>query len=204
MAHLPDGLLSLPVLLGGSALALAGLRAGLRRADDRQITRISLLSAAFFAASSVAVPLGPSSVHVLLSMVMGLMLGAGVFVAVFVALLLQAALFGLGGITTLGVNTLIIAGPAYLAARLLGARIRRAQTPVFAALISGCGAALATLATAVLVGVALALSASEFVPVASVMALTYLPLALAEALICAAVVGFFARSAPQFLASESL
>lgn len=198
MAHIPDGVLSLPVLLGGAGLAVAGVAAGLRRLDERAIPRVALLSAVFFAGSLVSVPVGPSSVHLLLGGLMGLMLGWGIFPAVLVALTLQALLFGLGGLTTLGVNTFNIAAPGAVLGLVLGPVIRAAP-PGRAAALAGLGAGLAVLATGGAVAAVLWLSAPEFVPLARALVLTYLPLAAVEALVTAFVVGFLARVEPAAL-----
>ena len=203
MAHIPDGILSAPVLIGGAALAAAGVAAGLRGLDDRTIPRVALLSAVFFAGSLISVPMGPSSVHLLLSGLMGVMLGFGIFPAVLVGLVLQALLFGVGGLTTLGVNTLDIALPGALLGVALRPVILRAR-PAVAALAAGVAAFVAVLATGGMVAGALVLSASDFVPAARVLLLTYLPLALAEAAVTAAIVGFLARVEPRALAPRPL
>lgn len=200
MAHIPDGILTLPVLIGGAGLAAAGVALGLRALDDRAIPRIALLSAVFFAASLVSIPVGPSSVHLLLSGVMGVLLGLGVFPAVLVALALQAVLFGFGGLTTLGVNTLNIALPGALVGLTLGPAIRRQTAPARAAALAGLGSALAVFATGGGVALALWLSSSDYVPVARVLMVTYLPLALAEAAVSAVVIGFLVRVEPGALA----
>lgn len=199
MAHIPDGILSAPVLIGGGLLAAAGVAAGLRGLQDRAIPRIAILSGVFFAASALAVPIGPTSVHLMLAGLMGVMLGWGAFPAVLVALMLQLAFFGFGGLTTLGVNVVDIAGPGVLLGLALGPAIR-AAAPRRAAVLAGMAAGAAALGTGGLVSAALWLSAPEFTPVARVLALTYLPLAAAEAVIAAAVVGFLARVEPAALA----
>ena len=198
MAHIPDGILSGPVLLAGAGVAAAGVGLALRRLEDRQIPRVAMLSALFFAASLLAVPVGPSSVHLMLSGVMGLMLGTGAFVAVLVALVLQLALFGMGGLTSLGVNTALIALPGVLFGLGFGPTLRRLR-PGVASVLAGAGAALCVLATGAGVALSLWASASEFAPVAGVMLATYLPLAGAEAMVTAALVGFLMRVEPQAL-----
>ena len=199
MAHIPDGILSAPVLIGGAALAAAGVALALRRLDDRAIIRTALLGAGFFTVSLISVPLGPTSVHLLLGGLIGLMLGPSAFVAVLVALLLQVLLFGVGGLTTLGVNTLNIAAPGVILAAALGPVIRRTpRASLRVTLAFGCGAG-AVLGTGGMVAAALALSASDFTPVASVLLATYLPLAAIEGAITAAVVAFFARVEPEAL-----
>lgn len=201
MAHIPDGILSVPVLVAGGLIAAGGVALALRRLDDRMIPRAAILSAAVFAGSLIAVPVGPSSVHVLLSGLMGLMLGTGTFAAVLVMLLLQAVLFGFGGLTTLGVNTVNIALPGVVFAMILGPAIRSARGSLSRAALAGAVGALSVLGTGGLVALSLALSASEYTPVASVLIATYLPLALAEAFVTAGIVSFLARVQPDALRS---
>ncbi|HEY0213307.1 MAG TPA: cobalt transporter CbiM [Paenirhodobacter sp.] len=196
MAHIPEGILSMPVLIGGAALAVAGVGRALRGLSDRAILRTALLAAVFFTASLISVPMGPSSVHLLLSGLMGIMLGPGAFLAVLVGLVLQVVLFGFGGLTTLGVNTVNIAAPGVLMGAVLGPAIRRAGQARHRAILAAFAGGGAVLMTGAMVALCLWLSASDYVPVARVMLATYLPLALAEAAITATVVGFLARVEP--------
>jgi len=199
MAHIPDGILSLPVLVGGAGLAAAGLALGLRRLDEADIPRTALLAAVFFVASLVAVPIGPSSVHLLLSGLMGLVLGIRAVPAVFVGLLLQAVFFGFGGITSLGVDVVDIAFPGVILGALVRPRLAGASSGVTAALAGAVGA-LSVIGTAACVATALALSSPDYVPSLRVVTLTYLPLAVVEAVITAVAVGFLARVKPEVLA----
>lgn len=199
MAHIPDGILSAPVLIAGGIVTAAGVALGLRRLDDRMIPRTAILSAALFAGSLVAVPVGPSSVHLLLAGLMGIMLGPATFLAVLVALMLQALLFGFGGLTTLGVNTANIALPGVVFGMALGPMIRtttRSSVRMAAGALVG---ALAVLGTGGLVALSLWLSSTDYTPVASVVIATYLPLALGEAFVTAAIVAFLARVQPDAL-----
>lgn len=199
MAHIPDGILSAPVLIGGALVAAGGVAVALRRMDDRAIVRVAILSAVFFTVSLVSVPLGPTSVHLMLSGLMGLMLGWGAFVAVLVGLVLQVLLFGIGGLTTLGVNTVNIALPGIVLGLLLGPALRRGTARP---LLAGVAGGLSVLATGAMVATSLWLSASDYVPVARVLWLTYLPLAGVEAVVTAVVVGFLARVEPAALRPE--
>ncbi|EJW09733.1 Substrate-specific component NikM of nickel ECF transporter [Rhodovulum sp. PH10] len=202
MAHIPDGVLSVPVLIGGGVLAAGGLALGLRRLDERDIPKTAILAAVFFVVSLVSVPVGPSSIHLLLSGLMGLVLGVRAIPAVFVGLLLQAALFGFGGLTTLGVNVVDIAFPGVVFAALARPLIDAAQ-PRRAVAVAGLVAALAVLGTAGCVSLALALSSAEYLPSAKIVAVTYVPLAAAEAVITALVVGFLLKVRPALLASPA-
>ena len=183
MAHIQDGVLSAPVLIGGAVLTLGACAWALSRASDRDISRAAVLGSVFFAGSLIAIPVGPSSVHLMFSGLLGLILGWMAVPTVLAALLLQLVLFGFGGVTTLGVNAFNIAVPGVLAGLALQGAVARA-TPERAALLAGAGAAAAALGTGLLVALALALSASEYVPVARVLVVTYLPLAAMEAIIC--------------------
>jgi cobalt/nickel transport system permease protein len=110
--HISEGVLSPSVLIAGAALTTAGVAVGLKNLDHEKIPATGILSAAFFVASLVHVPIGPSSVHMILNGLLGLILGWKAFPAILVGLALQALLFQFGGITTLGVNTLNMALPA--------------------------------------------------------------------------------------------
>ncbi len=199
MAHIPDGILSAPVLIGGAVVAAGGVALGLRWLDDRMIPRAAILSAALFAGSLIAVPVGPSSVHLLFSGMLGIMLGPAAFLAVLVALLLQALLFGFGGLTTLGVNTVNIALPGVLAGLMLGPVIRNTSLPAVRLTASAMAGALPVLGTGGLVALSLWLSSSNYTPVATVMIATYLPLAIGEAFVTMAVVAFLTRLQPEAL-----
>lgn len=198
MAHIPDGVLSLPVLVGGGVVAAAGTAVALRRLDEANIPRVAILSAVFFTASLVAVPVGPSSVHLLLSALMGLVIGSLAFPAILVGLLLQTVLFGFGGLTTLGINTTNIAMPGVLLATVFATGIRRAS-PAKAGILAGICAGLAVAGTGGGVALALALSASEFIPSAKIILLTYLPLMIGEGLITGFVISFLKRVKPEML-----
>lgn len=200
MAHIPDGVLSAPVLIGG-ALAAAGLLAvALRRLDYEQLPQAAVLSAAFFVASLISVPIGPSSVHLLLNGLMGLLLGWSALPALFVALLLQAVFFGFGGFAVLGVNTLNLALPALACALLLRPLPAGCGGPrVF--WIGAAAGGLGVLLTAGLLAASLAASGRALIPAAQVLVLTYLPLALVEALITGTVLAFLQRVEPELLSA---
>ena len=113
--HIVDGALSNPVVIGGAVAAAGGVAMGLRSLDLDRIPTAGVLAASFFVASLIHVPIGPSSVHLILNGLAGLLLGWAAFPALFVGLLLQAVFFGFGGLTVLGINALNIAFPAVLA-----------------------------------------------------------------------------------------
>ncbi|MBK5939450.1 energy-coupling factor ABC transporter permease [Halochromatium roseum] len=125
MAHIPDGVLSAPVLVAGALVSTGLLAIALRKLREADLPQAAVLAAAFFVSSLISVPLGPSSVHLLLNGLMGLLLGWAALPAIFVALLLQAVFFGFGGLLVLGVNTMNLALPALAVALLLRPLLQR-------------------------------------------------------------------------------
>jgi cobalt/nickel transport system permease protein len=198
MAHIPDGVLSAPVLITGAIVSASLLAVALRRLDYDHLPQAAVLSAAFFVSSLISVPLGPSSVHLLLNGLMGLLLGWTALPALFVALVLQSAFFGYGGLVVLGVNTMNMAVPALFCALALRPMLRRSG-PRAIFWIGAAAGGLGVLLTAVLVALSLAASDKTFLPAAQVLGLTYLPLALVEALITGTLVAFVKRVNPELL-----
>ena len=196
--HISEGILATPILIAGGAASVAGLGFGLKRLDQERIVPAAMLSALFFLASLVHVPLGPGNVHLVLNGLTGLMLGWVAFPVIFVALCLQAVLFQFGGLSTLGVNTLSMAGPAVLCAWLFRPLLRSSkpmQMAVGAFLTGFCALALSGL----IMSAGLALSGEAFVPLAGVIMLAHLPLMLVEGIISVALVNFLYRVKPEVL-----
>jgi cobalt/nickel transport system permease protein len=110
--HLSDGVLGWPWLAGG--FAVAGLLALLacRKMTEDDVPRVALMAAAFFVASSIHVKVGPSSVHLLLTGLVGVVLGWRAPLAILVGITLQALLVAHGGITAVGINAAVQAVPA--------------------------------------------------------------------------------------------
>jgi cobalt/nickel transport system permease protein len=198
MAHIPDGILSIPVLAGGGVVTAAALGYAIRQLDENSLPRVAVVAALFFVASLINVSIGPTSVHLLLSGLMGLVLGWAAVPAVFVGLVLQAIFFGFGGIATLGVNTVNIALPGVLFA-LLFAPMMAGAPPRRAALVGAAVAALSTAATAALVAVALTLSDGAYALSARIVLLAYGPLLVGEAVITGFACAFLARVSPEML-----
>lgn len=112
--HISDGVLSVPVLAAGWTGCIGLMAVGLKKTDNEMIPRVSMMAAVFFLGSLVRVPLGPTSAHLLLSGLIVLFIGWSAALAVFLALLLQALVFGFGGVSVLGPNMFQVAAPALL------------------------------------------------------------------------------------------
>jgi cobalt/nickel transport system permease protein len=195
--HISEGVLSPAVIAGGYALAVAGTAVGLKKMDYSRLTTAATLSSVFFVGSLVHVPLGPGSVHLILNGLLGVFLGWGIFPALFVALLLQAILFGFGGIAALGVNLCDVAFPALLChyafrGIFTGSGSSRAIGGFLCGALSVAGAAFLT-------ALALGLTDGAFLASAKLIVLAHVPVMVLEGIIAAAVIGFVARSRPELL-----
>ncbi len=200
--HIVDGVLSAPVLIGGSLLAVAGVAQGLRVLDTESIPRAGLLTAVFFIASLIHVPIGPSSAHLMLTGLMGLLLGWAAFPAILVGLLLQAAFFGFGGLTVIGSNTLNLALPAVLIgllARYLLGRFALAPRSVGVLLAGFSVGALSFGASAILVAGSLALSGSAFLVAAQLILIAQAPVMLIEGAVTAATLRLLLTVRPELI-----
>ncbi|QSX34982.1 cobalt transporter CbiM [Shewanella avicenniae] len=202
MAHIPEGVVSAPVLIGAGVVAVAALCYAVRKLDYAKIPHAAVLAACFFVASLIAVPAGPSSVHLLLNGLMGLLLGWTAVPAIMVALALQAVFFGFGGPLVLGVNALNIALPALIVAGLFSgllskAIIQRQTRRIY--LLGGLAGLIGVVGTGAMVCFTLIVSYNAYRTAANIIALTYLPLAIVEALVTATIVGFIAKVAPEML-----
>lgn len=193
--HISEGILTAPVLAGGAVLTIVGTAVGLKKLDYDRIMTVSLLSATFFVASLIHVPVGPGSVHLLLGGLLGLILGWGAFPAIVVALALQTIFFQYGGMIVLGVNGFSIAGPAVLCGLLLRPWLTGSRKQqMTAGFLAGCGSMLLS---ALLMAAALFLSDHGFLKVAMIVLASHLPVMLIEGLITMFVISFLARVQPE-------
>ena len=143
--HISEGILAAPWWLGGYGVAAALLWLAARRLHEDEVPRIALLTAAVFISSSIHVRLGPTTVHLLLSGLVGVLLGRRAALAVAVGLVMQALLLGHGGTQTIGVNTCVITLPALLCGAVYNALHRRPalkRGPGRAALVAVSGGLL--------------------------------------------------------------
>jgi cobalt/nickel transport system permease protein len=126
--HVPDGFLSpqtyVPAFVVAAGVWAYAARQLQRRLDETLLPRLAVLSALGFVLMSVMLPLpGGTSVHASGIGILAVMFGPWItFAVVSLVLLLQALVFGAGGITVLPVNALAM-GLAGAAAACLGYRL---------------------------------------------------------------------------------
>ncbi|GAB6280188.1 MAG: cobalt transporter CbiM [Thermovirga sp.] len=198
--HISEGVLPTAVLAVGWAVTATGVWKGTRdmSLDDAAVAGVS--TAGFFVASLIHVPLGPTSVHLLLNGLVGILLLWRAFPVIFVALLLQALLFQFGGVMVLGCNTLVMGIPAVLAGMLFQMGMSDASSRWMWLRGALCGA-FAVCCSALLLAVVLISAGEAFVVTAKVAFIAHIPIMLAEAVITGGAVAFLARVAPELLGS---
>ncbi len=196
--HISEGVLSAEVLVSGAALAAGGTAVGLKKLDMDKMPRVALMTAAFFVASLVHVPIGPSSVHLVLSGLMGLVLGWASFPAILIGLMLQALLFQFGGLTVLGVNTVNMALPAVIVYFLFN-RLLKKEGKVLSAVAAGLSGAMALLLASLFTAFSLVFSGEEFVTIAKVIVVAHLPVMVVEAVVNVFIVMLLKKVKPEIL-----
>ncbi|MBK9137833.1 MAG: energy-coupling factor ABC transporter permease [Verrucomicrobia bacterium] len=199
--HLSDGILAPPVLGAGFVAAAALTAWGATGLREEETPRVAVFTAAFFCASLLHFKVPPTSVHLLLHGLLGVVLGRRALLAIPIGLALQAALLGHGGITTLGVNTTLFGLSALAGAGLYrglgGAASRR---PFWA---GAAAAGLAVLVAGMLLTACLWSLGEGFKLVAQYALLAHLPVLAVEALVTGFTVEFLQRVQPALLTGST-
>lgn len=114
--HIPDGVLPGWLVLAGwllTALILALCIYRTRRTElKRKVPLIGIISALMIVCMTI--PIVPIAYHINLSVIAGIILGPAVaFISIFIVDLI-IAMFGHGGITVVGLNTVVVGAEAFL------------------------------------------------------------------------------------------
>lgn len=196
--HISDGVLS-PYVVGiGWAIALPVLGVSVRRLRTDQVGTYGVVAAAFFAGSTIHVPVGPFSMHLVLSGMAGLLLGWGALTIVTVGLFLQALLIGFGGLTVLGVNISIMALPGAIIG-VLGRHLIKHASPKKRPWIGSLTGGGTILISAILLYVTLSTTNTALMPLAKLVFLGHIPVAIVEGIISFWLVHFLQKVKPSLL-----
>ena len=193
--HISDGVLS-PLVIGiGWAIALPALAISVRRLRTTQVGTYGVVAAAFFAGSTIHVPVGPFSMHLLLSGIAGLLLGWGALTVITVGLLLQALFMGFGGLTVLGVNVAIMALPGAIMGAFGRHWMKQAslkKRPWIGSLAGGG----TIIISAILLYVTLSTTNTALMPLAKLVFVGHIPVAIVEGVISFWLVHFLLNVKP--------
>jgi len=211
--HIPDGILPAQVCAAGYAITGLATWYSLRQINRKpdptaEIPKASLLTAAFFVASSIYIPIPPASVHLILNGLLGVVLGYFAFPAILIGLLFQALVIGHGGLTTLGVNAAMMGIPALLAYHIFQLRLSvgkalpdRVATAVFAFLGVSLGLGMSALIflTLVITNIPADFDARAERSAILTLSVGHVPLMLLEGVFTALLVLFLQRAKPELL-----
>lgn len=199
--HISDGILSGPVLAAGfgGAAIMAGIT--MRRMDMEEIPKVSVITAVFFVASLIHVPIGFSSVHLILNGLAGIVLGMRAFPAIMLGIILQAILFGHGGVSVIGVNSVMMGGGGLLAYGVWQLRHSFSiahREMIFGALAGGTG----VLVSGLILSLALLTTGEQFMATAGAVLVAHIPIIIIESIVAGACAEFLMRVKPQLLAGN--
>ena len=112
--HIADGVLTPEITAVITAVSAIAFYKAIKTIKEDEIPLTAVASAMFFIASFIHVPFGVTQIHLILLGVIGIFLGFSSFIAILIALILQALLLGYGGVVSIGVNLFIMAAPALI------------------------------------------------------------------------------------------
>jgi cobalt/nickel transport system permease protein len=211
--HIPDGLLPAQVCIAGYGITGLATWYSLRNINRKanpsaDMPKASLLTAAFFVASSIYVPVPPVSVHLVLNGLLGVILGYFSFPAILIGLCFQALIIGHGGLTTLGINAAMMGIPALVAYHLFQLRQGlsqqlepRVRIGVFAFIGGAVGLGLAVILFLTLVITTLPTGFDVDTEQRAIMTLSiaHIPLALIEGSFTSVLALFLLKVKPELL-----
>jgi cobalt/nickel transport system permease protein len=210
--HIPDGILPAAASVAGYATTAGATWYSIRKINESEnpqesVPKAALLTAAFFVASWVHIPIPPTSVHLVLNGLLGVVLGYYAFPAILIGLFFQAVMFQHGGLTSLGVNATMMGIPALLAYFVFKLRFHlklgdnRVWTGIFGFLGGALGLGIAVLLAFTILITTIPGNIDVAAERSSIMALTlaHVPLILIEGLFTALVVVFLQRVKPELL-----
>ncbi|MEW6378019.1 MAG: cobalt transporter CbiM [bacterium] len=197
--HISDGVLSNPVCIGGYLVAIGAAAICIRKTmESEDLPKIAVMTSVFFVASIISVPLGPTSVHLILPGLVGVTLGAMAFPSIMLGLILQALLFQHGGLTTIGANTLMMGIPA-LTAGLIFHQVRRSNNRKLIIAAGALCGALGTLLAGIILALLLVTAGENFLGVAKVALAAHVPVIIIEAAVTGVAVAFLLKVKPDLI-----
>ncbi|MFQ5646681.1 MAG: cobalt transporter CbiM, partial [bacterium] len=196
--HIAEGILK-PEVWGAGMLVTAAIAVPtIRKMSNEDIPKLSVMTSVFFVASLISFPVPPTSVHLILNGLVGVILGWSAFPSILVALVMQAFLFGHGGPTSLGVNGVILGTPALVSFAIFkyGSRWNFNNSDLIVGFLAG---ASATILSGILLSLVLLTTGKGFLVLAQAALLAHLPIMIIEGAITGFVVRFLKRVKPELL-----
>lgn len=195
--HISDGVLPVFVAIGGYVAGFGLTAWSARHTRSEEMPKLAVMTAAFFVASLIHVPFGPTSVHLIIPGLTGALLGPSAFLSIGLGLLLQSLLFQFGGLTALGANALMMGVPALFCGWFF--QKFKGSTPSRQALIGGVVGAAGTALSAMILAALLVTGGEDFFGVAKIALAAHVAVIIIEGTVSALTIGFLARVKPALL-----
>ena len=211
--HIPDGFVAPSICIAGYGISGGMVWYSLRaikqdRFSQANIPKSALFTAVFFVASLIHIPAPPplTSFHLVLNGMMGTLLGYYAFLAIPIGLFFQAVMFQHGGMSTLGLNAVIMGLPVIVAYSLFRLRSKIPQKRHFLAkiLVFLSGSSAVLLSAFIFASIAISTISPDFDANAEKTAIylslgSYLIQALIEGLFTVMIVSFLEKVKPDLL-----
>ncbi|SLM29758.1 conserved membrane hypothetical protein [Desulfamplus magnetovallimortis] len=195
--HISDGVLPVSVTIGCYVASAGILTWSTRTTRSEDLPRLAVMTAAFFVASMIHVPFGPTSVHLLIPGLAGAILGSSAFLSISLGLLLQSLLFQFGGLTALGANSLMMGIPAVMCGWFF--QRFRGENQMRQSITGGIAGAMGCTLAAVGLALLLATGGEDFMGVAKIALAAHIPVIIIEGVVSGFTIGFLARVKPALL-----
>ena len=199
--HISDGVLSTAVVAATYAGAAGLTGYALKGVKAEEIPKIALMTGVFFVGSAIRIPLGPTSVHLMLTGFIGFVAGRRAPVSILIALLLQFFLLHFGGLSSMGANVFMTALPAVLIGNFFVPLLSRHRNKALA--IGAAAGFLAVVSTVILLSLILVQSNMRFnvgpLSTIRILAAAHIPLMIAEAVVTGVAIQTILKIRPEFL-----
>ena len=196
--HIADGIVSGPVITAGFAVTAALAAATMRKVDLEEIPKISVVTAVFFVANFIHIPLVVASIHLILNGLAGVIIGKRAFMAIMLGVVLQS-FFGFGGVSVIGVNSVMLGGGALLAYGVWQLR-HAVSIPNKEVVFGALAGALGIFFSGCILALALLTTGEAFLVTAQAVLGYHVVLMVLEGAVTGACVGFLAKAKPDLLA----
>ncbi len=198
--HIADGIVSGPVIAAGFGVTAVLAVATMRNVDLEEIPKISVVTAVFFVANFIHIPLVVASIHLILNGLAGVILGKRAFMAIMLGVVLQA-FFGFGGVSVIGVNSVMLGGGALLAYGVWQCR-NFVSIPNKEVVFGALAGAMGIFFSGCILALALATTGDAFMTTAKLVLGWHVVLMVLEGAVTGACVAFLLKTKPDLLSGQ--
>jgi cobalt/nickel transport system permease protein len=194
--HLPDGIVKPELFIGGYIISAILTGYSLKKINPENIPKVAIMTAAFFVASLINIPIGGASIHLSLNGILGIMLGRLSMASIFVGLILQSIMFQHGGLSMIGLTSLSLGLPAFIVHYIFK---RLKGTNLYLSIWAGILSALAIIMTTIITASILLYTGEEIQSLVKSLVVGYLPVSAIEGLATFYIVRFLLSIKPDML-----